>query len=136
MSKITYITLAGKDYPMSFSLGATKRLIQRYGSVEKMQERIKKEGNEADKLEAIVEILTLLISQGCAYKNFFEKDLPAPDNAPIINGKWEPLPSEVIEVAVDIFDAEDMVAKIVECISGGSKKDVEAKPDKKMSEPL
>lgn len=136
MSKITYITLAGKDYPMSFSLGATRRLIQRYGSVEKMQERIKKEGNEADKLEAIVEILTLLISQGCAYKNFFEKDLPAPENAPIINGKWEPLPAEVIEVAVDIFDAEDMVAKIVECISGGSKKDVEAKPDKKMSEPL
>lgn len=136
MSKITYITLAGKDYPMSFSLGATKRLIQRYGSVEKMQERIKKEGNEADKLEAIVEILALLISQGCAYKNFFEKDLPAPENAPIINGKWEPLPTEVIEVAVDIFDAEDMVAKIVECISGGSKKDVEAKPDKKMSEPL
>lgn len=136
MSKITYIEIAGKNYPMSFSLGATKRLIAKYGSVEKMKAKISKQGKEEEKLDAIIEILELLISQGCAYKNFFEKDLPVTEKDPIIDGKWTPLTAEMIEIAVDVFGAEELVEAIKECIEGGSKKDVEEKPDKKMSEPL
>lgn len=136
MGKITYVKIAGKNYPMSFSLGATKRLISKYGSVEKMQAKISKPGKDEEKLDAIIEILGLLISQGCAYKNYFEKDMPVTDDDPVIEGKWTPLPAEAIEVAIDVFDADEIAKAIKECIEGGSKKDVEAKPDKKMPEPL
>ena len=132
MSKITYVKIAGKSYPMSFSLGATKKLIAKYGSVEKMKSHLSKEGREAEKLDAIVDMLELLIAQGCGYKNYFEADIPAPDDAPVIDGKWTPLPKEAIEIAVDISDADALVNSIISCVNGGSKKDVEGKPDKKM----
>lgn len=136
MGKITYVKIAGKNYPMSFSLGATKKLIAKYGSVEKMKSQLSKPGKEAEKLDAIVDMLELLIAQGCGYKNYFDSDIPAPDDAPVINGKWTPIPKEAIEIAVDVFDAEELVNSIIECVEGGSKKDVEGKPDKKMQKPL
>ena len=37
MSRITFVTIAGKNYPMSFSLGASKKIIEKYGGVEKMK---------------------------------------------------------------------------------------------------
>lgn len=132
MGKISYVKIAGKNYPMSFSLGVTKKLISEYGSVEKMKAKLSKPGKEEEKMDAVVDMLAILIAQGCAYKNFFESELPAPDDAPIIDGKWTALPREAIEISVDIFEVEGMVNAIMQCIDGGSKKEVEGKPDKKM----
>ena len=33
MKRLTYIEIVGKIYPMSFSLMATKKIAQKYGSV-------------------------------------------------------------------------------------------------------
>lgn len=78
----------------------------------------------------VVWILSLLIAQGCAYKNYFEKDIPAPEDAPVIDGKWVPVDQNVLEYAIDIAEIEEVTKKIEECIGGGSKKNVEAKPGK------
>lgn len=130
MNRITYVKIAGKEYPMSFSLGATKKVIEKYGSTSKMQSELKK-SSEVDKIGMISELLSLLIYQGCAYKNYFEKDIPAPENAPIVDGKWTPLPADAIDIALGVMDIEEVSKKIEECMSSGSNKEVEIRTEGK-----
>ena len=130
MGKITYIKIAGRNYPMSFSLGASKKIMQRYGSAQKMSASLSSETDDTKKIDMVVWILSLLISQGCAYKNYFEKDIPAPEDAPIIDGKWIPIDQNVLEYAIDISEIEEVTEKIEECIDGGAKKKVKAEPGK------
>lgn len=145
MERCIFVEIAGKQYPMSFSLGATKKIIGKFGSTQNMMKKLKKvqkpdnpenqeeknmELSERDSLEALETIsfiLEVLIAQGCAYKNYFEKDLPAPVNAPIEDGKWIPLPKEALDIAIQIADTKKIVEKISECVNQGSKKKVEAK---------
>lgn len=128
MSRLTYIKIAGKNYPMSFSLGASKKLIEKFGGVEKIQSELSKPGKDLEKLDLIMYVLSLLISQGCAYKNYFEKDMPVPEDSPVIDGKWVPIPQEVLEIAVQMQDMEELTEKISACIARSNKKEVEAKP--------
>ena len=131
MDRCTYVNIAGKNYPMSFSLGAAKRIISKFGSVEKLMKSLEKKGDDFQKIDIAVDLLETLISQGCAYKNYFEKDLPFPLDAPIEDGKWIPIPKEAIEIMIEIYDLEEIMKKIMECIKNGSKKKVELQPDKK-----
>lgn len=130
MSRITFVTIAGKNYPMSFSLGASKKIIEKYGGAEKMKTALEK-AKDAQKIDMITELLELLIAQGCAYKNYFEKDIPAPDNSPVVDGKWAPLPREAIEIAVGVYDVKELSDKILECVGNGSKKEIELKTEGK-----
>ena len=123
MSRIVFVKIAGKSYPMSFSLGASKKIIGKYGSAEKMKTALEK-SKDTDKIDLVTEMIELLTAQGCAYMNYFEKDMPKPDDAPIVDGKWTALPRDVIEIAVGISDVDELVKKITECIDGGSKKEV------------
>ncbi len=130
MSRITFVTIAGKNYPMSFSLGASKKIIEKYGGAEKMKTALEK-AKDAQKIDMITELLELLIAQGCAYKNYFEKDIPAPDNSPVVDGKWAPLPREALEIAVGVYDVKELSDKILECVGNGSKKEIELKTEGK-----
>ena len=122
MSRLTYIKIAGKNYPMSFSLGASKKLIEKFGGVEKIQSELSKPGKDLEKLDLIMYVLSLLISQGCAYKNYFEKDMPVPEDSPVIDGKWVPIPQEVLEIAIQMQDMEELTGKISACIARSNKK--------------
>ena len=133
MSRIVYAKIAGKSYPMSFSLGASKKIIGKYGSAEKMKSALEK-SKDTDKIDLVTEMIELLTAQGCAYMNYFEKDMPKPDDAPIVDGKWTALPRDVIEIAVGISDVDELVMKITECIDGGSKKEVEIRAEGKNAE--
>ena len=53
MSRLTYIRIAGKNYPMSFSLGASKKLIEKFGGVERIQTELSKPGKDLEKLDLI-----------------------------------------------------------------------------------
>ncbi len=128
MGKIATICIVGKEYPMSFSLMAAKKITEKFGSMEKaFQKMAQGSGENPDDtmMDTIVYMIEILISQGCAYKNMFEKDVPPPKNAPIIDGKWTPLPREALEIALGISDMEEINAKIQECINGGKEKEVE-----------
>lgn len=124
---LTTISIAGKEYPMSFSVMAAKKIAAEYGSIEKILDKVQaEEGVTEEALETIIYILELLIAQGCAYKNYFEKDVPPPKDAPIIDGKWAPLPREALEIAAEIADLEEFAQKIEECMNKGKKKTIGA----------
>ena len=127
------IKIVGKEYPMSFSAMAAKKIAAKHGTLEKfINELTNDEATTEKSIDDIVEILNLLISQGCAYKNYFEKDVPVPENAPVIAGKWTPLPKEALEIAVSVADFNEIADKIKLCITKGKKQKVEVveKPKK------
>lgn len=128
MNRIVYIEIVGKEYPMSFSLMAARKIAEKNGNVEKMLESVRNDGGTTPTVvDSLVDILELLISQGCAYKNYFEKDVPVKENDPVIDGKWTPLPREALEIAVSISELDRIADKIAECIKGSQKKEIEAK---------
>ena len=43
MGKINYIEIAGKEYPMSFSMMAAKKIAEKYGSLEKALNEVKQQ---------------------------------------------------------------------------------------------
>ena len=97
---ISYLEIAGKRYPMSFSLGAQKAIVARYGGMECLGD-LRSRGLDEQDMDMLIWMTELLIAQGCAYKNYFEKDIPAPKDAPVdADGKWIPLPAEAIEVGI------------------------------------
>lgn len=128
MNRIVCVEIAGKQYPMSFSLMAAKKVAEKYGNIERMIDSLEmREGIKAKTIEEITDLLELLIAQGCAYKNYFEKDVPVKDTDPVIDGKWTPLPREALEIAVGVGDLEELGDKISECISKGKKKELDTK---------
>ena len=129
------IKIVGKEYPMSFSTMAAKKIAAKHGTLEKfINELTNADGTTEKSIDDIIEILTLLISQGCAYKNYFEKDVPAPENAPVIEGKWTPLPKEALEIAVSVADFDEIGEKIKSCITKGKKQKVEVIENSKKTE--
>ena len=127
MNRVVYVKIAGKSYPMCFSLGVSKKIVQKFGSLSALQAAMKKKGGDESKnIDTVLSLLSMLIAQGCAYKNYFEKDLPVPEDAPIIDGKWTPLPEEVLEIAIGIQDMEEVAKRIEECLDVGTKKEVKA----------
>lgn len=127
MKRDVYIEIAGKNYPMRFSLGATKAIEKKYGSLEKMQAKI---NTEEEAVDAIVFLMELLIKQGCAYKNIFEKNEPIPEDAPAIDGKYEALNTEELLVSMEVSKMGIYKDRIYETILKGGKKEIEAKSEK------
>lgn len=131
MAKLTYIDIAGKKYPMSFSLGASKRIAGMKGGTKELMDFLNSAGNDDKKIDIFIEILEILIAQGCAYKNYFEKDLPVPNNAPVKDGTWIPLTWNELAAVIEPGETERIGYKIKECIEKSQKKDVTAKSTSK-----
>lgn len=129
MDRLTYINVAGKNYPMSFSLQAMKILAKKSGSVGNAISKITDKELDADTIDMITEVLEMLITQGCAYKNYFEKDLPTEEDAPVIDGKWTPLPKEALEIGLQLRDMDAVAKAIEECVDIGQEKEVTAIED-------
>lgn len=124
MDRTVYIKIAGKEYPMRFSLGASKALCEKFGSLNAMAGKIS--GDKAEDFEAIVWIVALLIRQGCAYKNIFEPEVPAPENAPVKDGKYIAISQEDLEVALEVKDLKEILEKVFATMGKGQKETIEA----------
>lgn len=135
MDRTVYIEIAGKEYPMRFSVGASIEISKKFGSMQKMAEQMKSEEgiDEIKAFQTITWLLELFIRQGCAYKNLFETDIPQPDNAPIKEGKYIPLTQDEIIVGVDSLSLGEVKNKIFAVIGAGTKREVlgEEKKDNK-----
>ena len=123
MSKLAFFEIAGKVYPLSFSLMAEKKLAERYGNLSKIGDYIT--GDDAKSFEEMAFVLELLIKQGCAYKNMFEVDAPVYDNAPVKDGKFIPLTNEEIMVGVNASMQNEMVKAIKNAMNIGQEKEIE-----------
>lgn len=133
MNRITYIKIGEKNYPMSFSLGASKRIAQKFGSIDKVADAIIGADGVTEKtIDSIVFLTTILISQGCAYKNFFEADLPVEKDAPVNSeGKYIALTEEEIEVAIGLLDLGEVSTKLFEAMGKSDSTEVKAEDEKK-----
>lgn len=129
MDRTVYIEIAGKQYPMRFSVGASIAITKKYGSLQNMANNLKR-GDDVDEekaFETIIWMAEVLIRQGCAYKNLFESDLPIPENAPVKDGKYIPITAEDLEIALDMADMGEITQKIFAAIGSGNKKEIHAK---------
>ena len=129
MDRTVYIEIAGKQYPMRFSVGASIAITKKFGSLQNMANNLKR-GDDVDEgkaFETIIWMAEVLIRQGCAYKNLFEPDLPLPENAPVKDGKYIPITAEDLEIALDMADMGEITQKIFAAIGSGNKKEIHAK---------
>lgn len=123
MSKLAYFEIAGKVYPLSFSLMAQIKLAERYGTLSAIGDYIA--GDDAKSFLEGAYILELLISQGCAYKNMFESDVPHDKNAPVIDGKYVPLTNEQILIGVNASKQKEMWEAIGIAMGRGMEQEIE-----------
>ena len=123
MDRTVYISVGGKNYPMRKTIGATRRITEKFGGIGNIPELVD-QASDTERLKIFTDLLEILIAQGCAYKNLFEKDLPVPEDAPVVNGEYIPVTSEELEVGLDIDDADMIMDKITECFSAGGKKTI------------
>ena len=132
MDRTVYIEIGHKKYPMRFSLGASIQIGSKYGAFNKMADAMQNE-DFSKQITDIKWILELLIKQGCAYKNLFEKDLPVPEDAPVVDGKYIPPTEEEMDIGLDIFEAKDAILK---CIQVGKKREVQTQDKGKNGEAM
>ena len=114
MDRIQTIEIGRKEYPMIMSLTATEQINKKFGSIEKMLEKM---GNQEELGDTFAEVLELLIRQGCEYKNVFESDLPQEENAPVVDGKYIPIEKEKILLGVERRRLGEITRKI--CYTAG-----------------
>ena len=123
MRPMTYMEIAGKRYPMRFSLAAMRAVTEKYGSVDKMGD-IMSGGNDVNTLDALAWIAGVLIRQGCEYKNIFETAASPEKDMPVEDGKYVPLSDEALAVALDVKDIGELSEKILEAMRVGQKKEI------------
>lgn len=114
MDRIQTIEIGRKEYPMIMSLTATEQINKKFGSIEKMLEKM---GNQEEMGDTFAEVMELLIRQGCEYKNVFESDLPQEENAPVVDGKYIPIEKEKILLGVERRRLGEITRKI--CYTAG-----------------
>lgn len=125
-NRINFVDIAGTKYPLTFSLGAAKAISRKYGSLEKMFEKLQNAEDTFEQLDAVIFVLETLIRQGCAYLNKFEKNVPVHEEGTSFNGeKFEPVTAEELEVGINIFDMSGIVEAISTAIRGSSDTTVE-----------
>ena len=104
--KISYLPLLGKDYPLCWSLAATRKITDKFGSIEKAQEEMSK-----NSVGAICTILDILIEAGQNYCKVAGIDCPPP------------LPCS----AADLIDMSDTasISTIFKAMAAGNEREVE-----------
>lgn len=127
MKRLGYFEIAGKRYPLSFSLGASKAIAQKFGSISKMGETLNNMQDMDEKtIDELTYIVSLLMHQGAAYKNVFEKDFPVPENAPVDkDGKYVALDQEQVEIGIGISDAKELITAIMDAMGKGTERELE-----------
>lgn len=133
MARIEYIEICGKEYPLSFSLMAQKAIAAKYGSLENLQEKMSALDEEG--VDALAYFIEVLIMQGCAYKNYFEKDIPAPPKASVENGEWEPITQEEIMIGLQFSELTEILNKVVGAVTKANEREVIAEDKEKNTVP-
>ena len=120
MNRIINVAIAGKEYPLSFSLGAAKKIANKYGSLEKAFAGISAEEEmTSNMLETFIFILETLIKQGCEYERMFD------------DKEIKPITAVEIENVINVSDIEQVTGTIIEALSSSQQKEIETKTEQK-----
>ncbi len=131
MGREALIVIAGRTYPMRFTIGASKAVADRFGGLKELGESMFS-GQEMQAIDSIIFITELLIKQGCAYRNLFMKNEVIPEGMPVDeSGNVIPITKDEIEIGLGIGDdMQNLMDKINETIYGPKERKVEAEETK------
>lgn len=131
MDRCTYLEIGGKYYPLLMSLAAAEKVNEKYGSMNGLLQKL---GDEKECVTTYLDVLELLIAQGCAYKNTFEKDIPTEQGDPVVEGEWVPLAREGIALGVDRRRIGEVAERIAEAAGLSRKNEIEGEAASKKND--
>lgn len=118
MNRISEIELAGKKYPLNFSVKAAKEVSARYGGLENIDKAFSAKSVDA-MMDEVIWLLSVLIGQGVAYKR-------------IVDGEDAPnITAEELEVVLGVADLTTLKDQIMDAMVGGMSREVEVEVDQK-----
>lgn len=118
MKRITEIELAGKQYPLNFSVKAAKAVDEKFGSLDQLS-GVFGWGDITTSMYNVCWMLELLMEQGAAYKK-------------LVDGETvELLPKEELETIIGPADIPMVQVAILESIGLSMKPSLEVEPDEK-----
>lgn len=109
------ITLAGKEYPLRFSLRVLKACKERYGTLDGIFQALQGAGDGMDAVEECLWLLENMLDAGARYAK--------------INGANPSQPPDA-DMLLDMLDLAEVQAALVTAIAGDSVRTVEAGPPK------
>lgn len=110
-----YIKIRGKEYPLFFSLGAMKKLVNRYGSIEELGNTL--ENNYTKALEEMPWLISTLINHGLAVQDY-EKGTTS-----------TPVTPEHVDALMSLSELKTCQNDIIDAIVDGMKPDAETQQD-------
>lgn len=112
MSRITEIEIAGKKYPLNFSVKAAKEVSKRYGGVENVTEAFSS-GKVDEMMDEATWILAVLMEQGSAYKKIIDgEEIEAPTK-------------EELEIIMGVSDFANIQDALMGAMTSGMEREVE-----------
>lgn len=118
MDRITEIEIAGKKYPLNFSVKAAKEFSKRYGDIANVADAFTDKATD-EMIEEATWILALLIEQGIAYKKIVD------------NEDIKGISKDELEVVLGVMDFAELKNTLLGAMAAGAKREVEVEEDPK-----
>ncbi len=109
------VTLAGREYPLRFSLRVVKACAEKYGSLDGMFEAIQGQGAGLEAVDACLWLMEAMLDAGYRYDRANGLEPQAPPDG---------------EALLDLLDLGEMQGTLLGAIAGDSARTVEADPPK------
>jgi len=121
MNRITEIEIAGRKYPLNFSVKAAKEVSERYGDISNIGDAFEGKST-SEMMDEANWILALLIEQGVAYKK-------------IVDGEEvKGLSQGELEIVMGVVDFAGLKNTLLGAMTAGMEREVEVEPDPKNAE--
>jgi len=118
MNRITEIEIAGRKYPLNFSIRAAKEVAKKYGDISNVGDAFTDKPMD-EMMDEATWILALLIDQGAAYKRVVDgEDIKAPTQ-------------EELEVIMGVADFANLKDTLMGAMMAGMKREIEVEPNPK-----
>jgi hypothetical protein len=120
MNRIITADIAGKTYPLCFSLGAAKKIADKFGSLETMFDLLtESKDTTAGTIEAVTYTLAVFAEQGCEYLKMSGEEIEGVETTPITQ--------EEIETLIDFSGTAELAESILKAIKKSQEKEIETK---------
>lgn len=122
LTKVTYIDIEGKSYPMVFSLACLKHM----DGIESIAKKVNENKSVSSSADIIIRMLTDLITSGCYYCN--NMNLTNYPHSPAIKGKIKPLSEDQIMHMISATEEnlKYLIKKIQLCVNVSNSKSIQA----------
>lgn len=118
MDRITEIEIAGKKYPLNFSIKAAKQITAKFGSVSGVGAVFKDKSIE-EMMDSVTWLLALLIEQGVKYKKIIEgEDVPG-------------ISADELDIILGVADLTGLQSQLLAAMTAGMNREIETEGDSK-----